>query len=786
MITHTNLHRLRPTASALALAAAVLAIGPARAQGVAAFDPAASSAPGMPVATPSAGTGTLPTLVHFPATADELLFSGENPRRSYPLFVTAQQSTKPAELVIEYASAVSVAPEASSLLVLVNDVPVIDKPIRVGGNQRLTAPVPPGTLQPGFNSVRIQVREAHRVDCSMTGTYELWTRLDPVGTGLRFAGPLAGPTDVSELPALPRDENGRLRITGLLNAGATPDATNRTLLAVQAAALLATAAQPDVHLGPDAGSGPGLTVAVGTYDDLGNLAPRSRTGNTPWQDVSFVPGKGTSQALLIVSGATGADVQQALSSLTEAADRWKPSGSPEGLRTLATRSGHRMDAGDAVTLADLEVDTQPFAGRLFRDEVTLALPADFYAADYDSASVVLNARYSAGLSGDAVLLVRANDVVVATLPLSSRLPGQIEDQRLRLPLDALKSGLNRVSFEAQLPRPADAACETGGADGNARFSLAGTTRIEVPALARVGHYPNLSATLAGIDGGGDPLSVYVPGNDPVALNAAGTLLARMATGSGSVRATRFVSALPHEEVGDLLAVGTYGALPEDLMAAVHLGDMNGKFDAAQRGNGGWLGLTEARAAVGEREPDEPGERLQAEDGSNASLDAFAAPVDYRARFAELAQPLVAPVVRELDRLGRRGEVETAPLPDDALVLAQAAAPIATGAAWTVLAAPNSTLLAEGTARLSSEASWTRVEGARVDVPSAANEPIVAVAGRDERLFETQPTTIANARLVLAGWFSRHTENYAAFVLGSSLLLGLSTLLLLRRLGEKNK
>ncbi|ALN74813.1 hypothetical protein [Aureimonas sp. AU20] len=56
----------------------------------------------------------------------------------------------------------------------------------------------------------------------------------------------------------------------------------------------------------------------------------------------------------------------------------------------------------------------------------------------------------------------------------------------------------------------------------------------------------------------------------------------------------------------------------------------------------------------------------------------------------------------------------------------------------------------------------------------------------ERLFETRGWTVGNARLVLAGWFSRHSERYAGSVIGASLLLALSTFLLLRRVGEKSK
>ena len=90
---------------------------------------------------------------------------------------------------------------------------------------------------------------------------------------------------------------------------------------------------------------------------------------------------------------------------------------------------------------------------------------------------------------------------------------------------------------------------------------ANTMRAEFAALTGIGQQaPEIDRALA----------VYVPGADPSALDAAATIVAKMSIGSGTVRDTHMVSAMPHEESGNLLAVGAYAALPPELLDAVRV------------------------------------------------------------------------------------------------------------------------------------------------------------------------------------------------------------------------
>lgn len=783
MIRHLSSHRSR-LVYASALGFLTLAGNAALAQTAPAFDLAAPSATApLAAATATAIASTTPGLAPLLASPLALRFAGETAHRTYPVFVTGEQSTQASTLSLGYTTAVSVAPEGSSLLVLVNGVELVSQPLKVGSAQSLDVAVPPGLLRAGFNAVNVSVQQFHRVDCSIPGTYELWTALDPASTGFRFGRKPAQIAALSDLPALPRDADGKVRITGLVPSGSSSERVNSTLAAIEAAVVIGAIEDPLVQMNEGNGTDAGLQIAVGTDDELGNLA-RLPSTQTPWAGVSLVPAQTGGPTMLIVSGGTAADVDRALADLKLGARNWTHDGSQTGLQALADRHGRAVSAGSSVNLADLGADDRPFSGRLFHEAFDLSLPADFYAADYDAATLVLSGAYAANLASDATLFVRANDQVVATLPLSSPRPGLIQDKRLKVPLDKLKPGSNTISVEAMVPNAEDAACEvTANGERPARFMLSASTRLEIPALARVGSYPNLSATFAGVGSAGAikrDLMVYVPGGDLAARDAAATLVARMTAGSGSIRQPRFVSALPHAESGDLLAVGTYSALPTDLMAALRLSSGSSAF-AMDEAATGWNGVTQAQASTGQGDVIGGGAPAK----SDTAFSTFAEPVGVERRIAEITRPVADAVRNAIAGYGSSGGTVVKEMPDDGALLVQAPAPAA-GAAWTLLAAPTTAMLTEGMHRLGTPETWKAVAGARTEIPAAADQAVVTVGENGERLFETQPRSLSNARLVLAGWFSRHSERYAALVLASSLLLAVSTYLLLRRLGEKGR
>ena len=149
-----------------------------------------------PAAAPAgrtAGAGApAGSLAPLPATADALTFNGEFAARQFAVYVRPPETTGTASLVLSVTSAVSIMPEASAMRVFVNDQPAGNARLGRGGTDTLVFDLAPGTLQPGFNQVRIVVDQHHRVDCTIAGTYELWTAIDPAASWVNGSNTRAG------------------------------------------------------------------------------------------------------------------------------------------------------------------------------------------------------------------------------------------------------------------------------------------------------------------------------------------------------------------------------------------------------------------------------------------------------------------------------------------------------------------------------------------------------------------------------------------------------------------
>lgn len=54
----------------------------------------------------------------------------------------------------------------------------------------------------------------------------------------------------------------------------------------------------------------------------------------------------------------------------------------------------------------------------------------------------------------------------------------------------------------------------------------------------------------------------------------------------------------------------------------------------------------------------------------------------------------------------------------------------------------------------------------------------------QRLIVTQPLTIENSRLIVAGWLSLNSQVYVAMAFAAALLLALTTSLFIRNVGRR--
>ncbi|GGD34554.1 cellulose biosynthesis cyclic di-GMP-binding regulatory protein BcsB [Aureimonas glaciei] len=744
-------------------------------------------------------------LAPLPATAEQLSFSGESGARQFALYVLPVETTRTSRLVLWLQSAVSIMPESSSLRVFVNDLPVGTATLGTG-EQALSIDLAPGTLQPGFNQIRIAVDQHHRVDCSRAGTYELWTTIDPKRSGLFFDGGMTAVTALEDMPALARrSTDGVTTIHAFLPAGASPADVDRTMSAVQSAVLLGEFSNPQVTFAKPADPA-AIEVVVGTQSTLAGGNPSRLAGNTPIPSVTFEPGAIGRAPRLIVSGTTVEDLEQSLQQLSAAAVKHRPAGTASGQRALAEAKGRALAGGQSISLAALGMQTRQFTGRFYTEQVAFQLPADFYPADYADGELALNAGYTARLSDGAQLVVRANGRVVSTIKLHSSRRGLIDNQKLRLPLSALQPGKNILSFEANLPSDSDAACDPAvQANPPVRLFISDTSTLKIPPFARVGHLPELAAMTGGGGGanGGSQrdLSVVVGALDPAHLDVAGSFLAKLAWSVGRPADLHFQTTMPHEETGDLIGFGTYTQLPQELLAAARLASPETGF-----GSGQTSGLLVRDAAAADLSEDwkkafetDTGDQGIAEaaargataavSGFQSFVSSFAEPVDLATRLKTLGADLGdrALAFAGLSQWAGDDDFDPAmayrPASDASLVIAQGPAPEAEGAAWTIVAASDAPALAKSVAMLTTTSRWNAIGGGftsmRGDAGAMESRPAA-----EERLFETQPRSLGNLRLVVAGWFSRHTQSYVTGLLAICLLLGATTYLFVRSIGER--
>lgn len=74
--------------------------------------------------------------------------------------------------------------------------------------------------------------------------------------------------------------------------------------------------------------------------------------------------------------------------------------------------------------------------------------------------------------------------------------------------------------------------------------------------------------------------------------------------------------------------------------------------------------------------------------------------------------------------------------------------------------------------------WSRIGGSILSIADTG-EIVDKVEAKNTTLFLTQPSTVTNSRLVIAGWLSNNSDKYVVAVMGVFSLLGLFTHLLLR-------
>ncbi|MET0526929.1 MAG: cellulose biosynthesis cyclic di-GMP-binding regulatory protein BcsB [Microvirga sp.] len=752
----------------------------------------------------------------LPLPLEDAEFVGEVASHEIPVYLTSNEATRPAKLRLAYLNAISVMPETFRLTVKINDVVVGESSRQASGDpEALELKVPTGLLEAGFNSVRVSVRQSHRVDCSLSSSYELWTRLIPEQSHLSFIGGAPDIRELRDLPAVGTNRDGTTPIRVKVLRGSTPDDLARASRAVQSAVLLGQYVNPVVEFAPQTPGRTGLDIVVGTAVQLESAVGIRVAGAGPRSQV--LQDQSDGRVALAITGATEAEVDAALDALAENAASATPLGSAAGLRALRNANGRRMKGGESITLAELGLETEPFRGRLSRQTVKLQLPPDFLAADYGRLTLATDAVYAPHLLATNKLIVRVNGAAIADVTMSKSGGDVLRKHLLQLPTSSFKPGLNTIDIESETRAASDDACDAVALlDQRERFLLAGTSELTIPALARIGALPNISSTMSGGLGllSGE-LAVFIPKARAEAIDASLTVLAKMASVSGHATKVNVGFDRPPAGARHVLAVGSLGDMPDSALEAAEL--------EPQKLRRAWSGeLTSelpagnaSRIRLASIEPDQtlvvPASKPVAETdarsggltdellGGGSTLEGMGKLFGGRdvAWLRENVGAVVNAASEPLRRTGILTSDEAAELiisDSSTLVMAQGARAqdLQTGPlsavlpaieSTTVIVAPSPADLVGATASFLSGSLWQQLIG-QAAVFNGTTREVSTKVSHALWLSQTAPLDLQNARLIAAGWLSRNVAFLLVSLLATLLILTMLVQQTLRKSGVR--
>lgn len=475
-------------------------------------------------------------LKRLPAGPEELTFRGEMASRSFTVPLGRSEAARISTLQVAILNTVSLLPERSALKIAVNGRPLVSLPANAADKPAIVpVAIPPGLLVPGANTVEVSASLAHRVDCSVAATYELWAALDPSSTGFLIPRDAAPPfSKLEDLALLPVGQDGATHIHVRLAADAAGEDVTAAARAVQALVRRAGLVRPVVDVGPDVGTGAGLDVV-----------PAADGGQHSGSAVSL------GDIAITRDGASG----RVIATVDPGAASGRSS-------AVSDPAGQTVVTGETrQTFAALGHPTEVFTGRRYLSRLTLTLPPDFMATN-DRVRLLLDGGHGGSLVDGDTLAVRVDGTLVSSVPLAAGKAERFNHREVELPLKFFHPGSNNIAIEATTSATADAQCNTVTMPRDARLTINGTSELVVPAFARLTMIPQIPAALTVRDA----LPVYLPAGDPATVGTALTVLANLATTADSLPTPEVHAGMPSDGDAPGLVVAAAESLPAALTA----------------------------------------------------------------------------------------------------------------------------------------------------------------------------------------------------------------------------
>ncbi|WP_186420579.1 cellulose biosynthesis cyclic di-GMP-binding regulatory protein BcsB, partial [Bosea sp. CS1GBMeth4] len=763
--------------------------------------PPAPAEPSLRAAAPAA-PASIAVKPLLPAA--RVTLEGESDSRSWAFYLTQDQAGADLDLDLAFQNALVVMPEASRLTVRINGERIMEAPIASSDRlKRTSTAIRKGLLRPGPNTIRIEAVQRHRTDCTIASTYELWTRIDGAGTRLSFRSPgqQSRLRSIDDLPSVGADETGQTTIHIVAPGATRAIAANSILAVAQGVALRGRYSLAVVRVSEQLPERirPGLlTVLLGTTkelrDLLGTLPAEAGAGAV----LGFVAHPRLGPETLLVTGETWPELEATIARLLTG-----PVSRPTNVnrKTMDTSSWHVPDAPfvsdqQVLRFSELGVPTQESSGRRMRVRTVIAMPGDFYANAYGQATLYLDGAYSDEvLPGTSHIEVFVNGNVAATVSINAANGGLFQQFPITVPLRHFRPGINEVWFEAVTLTRSDLACGPGATlPGKSRFALFDTTALAIPSFAKIGVSPNLAA----VAGTGFPYSIashvglIVGRHDLANLGAAATLLARLAQRADRPLAIELLANAATVGNRPAVVVGAAGQLPAGLLPRVGIADNvrntwpqreeavvvvpeadgTAVFDAVINRFQGRQTTPEHSGGSG---PTTEAIRERWRGSLGGPLARYFISFDqwlqrtFELSFAQLRTPSRAPSLYE-------------PAEGTELIAAQATDPD-TRQVWTAFVVRQENNLEKAVDRLVTPGNWAGMAGKLTAFRSGQDNHVISAESTS--FVMTRAFSLANMRLVFANWMSSNTGVYALTLLAACIILGISTSLMIGRLGRRS-
>jgi hypothetical protein len=697
-------------------------------------------------------------LIPFAEPTSSFTLTGESDVEEFTFRLDAAQAGRDGTLMLAYQNAVSVLPDNGVMSIEVNGKPAGEYPIVSPFDfTRQAVPVSNKLLREGTNRVRVSVVQHHRVDCSLDATYELWTKLNPALSGFQTPSAAQSFATFDDLNSIGRMDDGATELRLVLPAHADADMLNAASGIVQALSLYLGRGDLRVTVADQPGEGPGVDLYAGVFGvDPANAGGEKIFADAPY-GVTIRPAADPQRAAVVFRGASVEQLRQ----LLLGAVRGPMAASLKARREEARFGVVNVAAGQDFTLRDAGIRSTSFAGRLLRTRFNVAMPADFYAAEYGTFNLKLDAATAPGLDPSSQMLVRVNDKIVNSFPFRNTDGQSFNGKLIELPLRAFRPGVNKVEMLAEVPDAADKACSPAGRDdAKARYVLLDTTTFSVPPLARVTRLPDLSALSGNAYpyGAGKPFNIYLRGADSHSASAAMTILVKLAMASGAPVNGNFrpESAGVMTE-GDALVISSNPTEAQDYSRktsrlAASTFPVDGDAAALMTTD---MGST-AGIAVDPHQDDGSNQLIQAFENANAHSDVQRSwSAQFKAILASASSQFRSWLQYDDSRPDQTSHA-------NALVMIRQSERDH-GSLLTEIRAGSGDDLSKGIRELTDSAVWSRLDGgaAFIDANSMA---LVDLPGQKQQFVEVTDQSFGNYRRIAAAWLSDNFQIYVVLVI----------------------